>query len=227
MKSPVGAIRRGFSFLGAGAPWGSAAHPPPWPSPTRGEGMRGDGVFGNRGGGMSASRGRFNRRARWFEGDLRSPPHHEALKNVQQQRLHAGSTVGAPRSIGHGSDERCGSPPGIAPPSAVIPGRSEAKGKGIQRRVNGAGGPWVPFPRFARRGRRRCVGWRVAPRAAGDDGGEWGGAFVEFRRGWNVPPTLSGRCGEEPILIEGSERGSNPVPDGSRPTFGRHLTMKR
>ena len=71
------------------------------------------------------------------------------------------------------------------------------------------------------------MGWRVAPRAAGDDGGEWGGAFVEFRRGWNVPPTLLGKGGEEAVVAEGSEHGATTVPDGSRPTFGRHLTMKR
>ncbi len=43
-------------------------------------------------------------------------------------------------------------------PEAVIPGRSEAEGKGIHRRFNGLRRPWVPFPRFARRGRRPCVG---------------------------------------------------------------------
>ena len=40
---------------------------------------------------------------------------------------------------------------GGAPPTAVIPGRSEAEGKGIQRRFNGLRGRWIPFPALTRR----------------------------------------------------------------------------
>ncbi len=48
-----------------------------------------------------------------------------------------------------------------SPPEAVIPGRSEAEGKGIQGRFDGTRGPWVPFPRFAHRGRRQCMGQSI------------------------------------------------------------------
>jgi len=59
---------------------------------------------------------------------------------------------------------RNSNPPGTASkssrsvrePKTVIPGRSEAEGKGIHRSFHGSRGPWIPFPHL---------------RLAGDDGG--------------------------------------------------------
>ncbi len=45
-----------------------------------------------------------------------------------------------------------------------------AEGKGIQRLFDGWRGEWVPFPRFARRGRRRWVGHELPEVGRGADG---------------------------------------------------------